>query len=181
MMRTELENIQSLTKNFLKFTNLDKPNFQVYDIRLVIEETLQKYKSYLTEELNIQVTVDPDVKPVWIDIQQIEMVFHILVENALAAVQGKGIISISATMAQYLDKSFSEFVEIELADNGPGIREEDKEKIFEAYFTTKKEGSGMGLAIARKIIRDHETDIDVYSKPNFGAVFRFYLSVAKDE
>jgi signal transduction histidine kinase len=175
MMQTELEHIHTMTKNFLKFSNLDQPHFQSFDIRQLIAKALEQYLPYSATGLKVNVSVDEDVKPVWADPQQIEMVLHIILENALVAMQGKGMISISANMAQFLERSFTEYVEIEVADTGPGISEDDKMKIFEPYFTTKKVGTGMGLAIAKKIIEDHGGSIEVYSKQNFGAVFRFSL------
>ncbi len=180
MMRTELDNIQSMTKNFLKFTNLDKPHFQAFDISSTIRAAKNKFKSYINDDLHIDVAIDKDVKPVWADPQQTEMVFAILIENALAAVQGKGLISINVSTVQYLENIFRESLEIEVADTGPGIREEDKKRIFEPYYSTKTEGTGMGLAIAKKIIADNGGSIEVYSKPEFGAVFRFSLPVLKE-
>ena len=177
MMQTELENIQIMTRNFLKFSNLDRPHFQAFNITDIFQTAVEKYKPYLNENLNIQINPDKDLKPVWADPQQIEMVFHILLENALAAIQGKGLISISVNLAQFLDTSFTEFLEIEVADTGPGIKKEDMARIFEPYFSTKSSGTGMGLAIAKKIIEDHGCTIEVYSKAGFGAVFRFTLPV----
>ncbi|NIU87447.1 MAG: hypothetical protein GWN56_09210, partial [Nitrosopumilaceae archaeon] len=133
MMRSELENIQLMTKNFLKFSNLDKPHFQAFDTKNIIEDAIKKYQPYLSDDLDIQISIDDDVKPVWADPRQIEMIFHILLENALAAMQGKGLININISMAQYLEKSFLESLEIEVADTGPGIDENDKIKIFEPY------------------------------------------------
>ena len=68
-----------------------------------------------------------------------------------------------------------------MADTGPGINPDDKKKIFEPYFTTKEMGTGMGLAIAKKIIEDHNCSIDVHRKPNLGAVFLFSLPVIKED
>ena len=181
MMRTELDNIQTMTKNFLKFSNLDKPHFQGFNINSIIEETKNKFQPYINTEFNIEVSIDKDVKPVWADPQQVEMVFAILMENALAAIKGKGLISVNVSSVQYLENIFLESLEIEVADTGPGIKEEDKKKIFEPYYSTKSEGTGMGLAIAKKIIEDNGGSIEVHSKPKFGAVFRFSLPVMKEE
>jgi signal transduction histidine kinase len=153
----------------------------VFDIKKIIDKAINKYRPYTASDLDIQMTIDKDIKPVWIDPQQIEMVFHILLENALAALQGTGLISISVSLAQYLKNSFIEFLEIEVADTGSGIEENARTKIFEPYFTTKSDGTGMGLAIARKIIEDHGGLIEIHSKSGFGAVFRFSLRVAKDD
>ena len=181
MMRTELDNIQAMTKNFLKFSNLDKPHFQAFNINTVIEEAKGRFQPYLNSDLVIEVSIDKDVKPVWADPQQIEMVFTILFENSLAAMQGKGLINVNVSTVQYLENIFSESIEIEVADTGPGINEEDKKRIFEPYFSTKSEGTGMGLAIAKKIIDDNGGSIEVHSKPIFGAVFRFSIPVMKEE
>jgi nitrogen-specific signal transduction histidine kinase len=181
MMRTELDNIQAMTKNFLKFSNLDKPHFQAFNINTIIEEAKSKFQPYINADLSIEVSIDKDVKPVWADPQQIEMVFTILIENALAAIKGKGLISVNVSSVQYLENIFLESLEIEVADTGPGIKEEDKKRIFEPYYSTKSEGTGMGLAIAKKIIEDNGGSIEVHSKPDFGAVFRFSLPVMKEE
>ena len=146
-----------------------------------MDKCVQKYHAYISDDLEIQVLLDDDIKPVWADPAQIEMVFNILLENALNAMQGKGVISVSVSVAQYLEQSFSEYLDIEVADTGPGIGESDKTKIFEPYFTTKKDSTGMGLAIARKIIEDHGGAIDLHSRPGFGAVFRFSLPVITEE
>lgn len=181
MMRTEMDNIQTMTKNFLKFSNLDKPHFQAFNILPIIEEARSKFLVYINEDFNIEIFIDKDVKAVWADPQQIEMVFTILFENSLAAMRGKGLINVNISAVQYLDNIFSESIEVEVADTGPGIKEEDKLKIFEPYYSTKSEGTGMGLAIAKKIIEDNGGLIEVHSKPNFGAVFRFSLPVMKEE
>ncbi|HEY7751014.1 MAG TPA: HAMP domain-containing sensor histidine kinase, partial [Ignavibacteriaceae bacterium] len=181
MMRTELDNIQSMTKNFLKFSNLDKPHLQAFSICTSIEEVKGRFQSYINEDLRIEITIDKDVKPVWADPQQVEMVFTILIENALAAMQGEGLININVSSVQYLEEIFSESLEIEVTDTGPGIKEEDRQRIFEPYYSTKSEGTGMGLAIAKKIIEDNGGTIEVHSKPGFGAAFRFSLPVLKEE
>jgi two-component system nitrogen regulation sensor histidine kinase NtrY len=180
MMRTELDRIQSVTRNFLKFSNLDKPHFQGFDIKGVIEEATHRFQPYVNAEFSIDVSIDNDAKPAWADPQQIEMVFTILMENALAAMQGKGSISIHVSLVQFLEAPLSESLEIEVADTGHGIREEDKERVFEPYFSTKPDGTGMGLAIAKKIVQDNGGSIEVYSKPHFGAVFRFSLPTIRE-
>lgn len=180
MMRTELDRIQSVTRNFLKFSNLDKPHLQAFDIKAVTDEAIHRFRPYVNAEFNIEVSIDNDIKPAWGDPQQIEMVFTILIENALAATEGKGSVNIHVSLVQLLTQFFSETLEIEVADTGHGIKEEDKKRIFEPYFSTKPEGTGMGLAIAKKIVQDNGGSIEVYSKPDFGTVFRFSLPVSKE-
>jgi len=66
---------------------------------------------------------------------------------------------------------------IDVADDGPGIREEDKEKLFLPYFSTKKEGTGLGLAIANRIIREHMGYLRVRDNMPRGTVFTIEMPI----
>ena len=63
------------------------------------------------------------------------------------------------------------FLRIQVADNGPGIIEEALEKVFIPFFTTKQDGSGIGLSVSRQIMRLHRGTIGVQSKPNVETIF----------
>ena len=66
-------------------------------------------------------------------------------------------------------------IQIEVTDTGPGIEPKNIEKLFDPSFTTKMDGTGMGLAMAKKTIEDHGGEMDVYSRKGLGATFRFTL------
>ncbi len=172
MIHEELERIRSLTKGFLKFSNLEKPNLQFNDLEKIIVKSINHFKTYLDAGLQIQTKLDHKTVTVLVDAVQIGMVFHILIENAIDAMQGKGIIEISVTEREFAQDVIKKFVQIEIADNGPGISSGSKEKIFEPYFTSKKDGTGMGLAIAKKIIEDHGGKLAVNSS-KLGTVMWF--------
>ncbi|MFQ5640966.1 MAG: PAS domain-containing sensor histidine kinase, partial [bacterium] len=175
MMRTELKRVHNMTKSFLKFTDLEKPHFQVASALEIIADAVAKFDAFANGDIEIQSELDPGGDEIWADPQQVELVLHILIENSIDALKGKGQIKISTSMAQYLDKSFLEFLEVEVSDTGPGIDPKSRDKIFEPYFTTKSDGTGMGLAIARKIIEDHGGVIGLHSQPGLGTVIRFSL------
>jgi len=181
LLQTELKRVRNITKDFLKFANLEQPNFQVVSLSQVIENALNYFESYLNGNLHIQKELDIQHDRLWADPQQLEMVFKIIIENAIDAMHGRGLILISTNLAQYLDKSFSEFIEIDIADTGTGIEKEDEEKIFEPYFTTKSDGTGMGLAIARKIIKDHGGEITITTREHFATVVRIMLPIGNIE
>ena len=61
---------------------------------------------------------------------------------------------------------------IEVADRGPGVPEEDRERIFEPFFTGKTQGTGLGLAVVRRVIEQHGGTIAVFANPGGGALFR---------
>jgi len=91
-----------------------------------------------------------------------------LILNALDAIGKNG--RIEVTVSENTHESI-----LEVKDSGPGIPEEQQEKLFEPFFTTKENGSGLGLAVARKIITAHGGRIEVAKRPGGGAAFRVFL------
>jgi two-component system sensor histidine kinase HydH len=75
-------------------------------------------------------------------------------------------------------RTTAERLEIAVGDTGPGIRPEDLPRIFEPYFTTKDTGTGLGLALAQRIVEAHGGRIDVESRPKQGTTFRVHLPLA---
>jgi len=180
LIRSEVQRVREITKNFLKFSNIETPNFQRISLRYVLNKTLRHFQKYTEGDLEIRLELDEDVDVIWADPQQLEMVFQILIENAIDAIKGQGIILISAVRAQYPEENFAEYVEIDIADSGSGIPEDIRNKIFEPYFTTKKEGTGLGLAIARKIVEDHGGKIIVTTREGFPTVIKIVLPLQEE-
>jgi two-component system, sporulation sensor kinase E len=102
------------------------------------------------------------------DATQIKQVLVNLIRNGMQAMNRGGEISIETGAA-------SEAVWVSISDTGSGIPEEKLNRIFQPFFTTKKKGSGLGLMIVQRIIRDHAGRIDVESKPGQGTTFRVWL------
>jgi len=93
-----------------------------------------------------------------------------LVLNALDAIGGDGRIDITVSI------NTNESI-LEVKDSGPGIPEDQEQKLFEPFFTTKQNGSGLGLAVARKIMTEHGGRIEVASKTGGGAAFNIFLPI----
>ncbi len=180
LLQEELQKIQNRVKNLLRLASLENPRIQAICLEELAGEAVMQFRNLCNHELQINVKIDPEVGEIWADPQQMLLVFHILIENALEALNGKGIIEINGCVAQELLDSSQWFAEIEVCDSGPGIPAEYHEKIFEPQFSTKKEGTGLGLAIAKKIIEDHGGKIGLYSREKGGAVFRFTVPLAKE-
>ncbi|MCB9057987.1 MAG: GHKL domain-containing protein [Calditrichae bacterium] len=177
IMLSEMERVREMTRNFLKFTNLEHPNLAQVALRPLINKALEKFNVYTSDNLKLELEFNfsPDI--INADESQLLMVFNILLENALDATKGDGYIKVIVHQLNNVIADFNDFVEISFCDTGTGIPDNEKEKIFEPYFTTKKDGTGMGLAIAKKIIEDHDGKIELFSRDNFASVFRIMLPV----
>ena len=176
IMREEVGRVRDMTKSFLKFVNLEKPVKEPVNLRRFVSEIIDSFQSFITEDVDLLFDIPDNLTDVWLDPRQMKMVFQILIENAIDAIKGDGQIQFSAILAQNL-YPITQTIEIEICDNGPGIPEKEQSEIFDPYFTTKRDGTGMGLAIAKKIIADHNGTISLYSKNGFGATFNISLPI----
>jgi len=102
------------------------------------------------------------------DAGQMKQVFVNLIKNAMQAMTHGGRLTVETG-------ANSEAVWAGISDTGSGIPEEKLNRVFEPFFTTKKKGSGLGLMIVQRIVRDHFGRIDVESKPRQGTTFRVWL------
>jgi PAS domain S-box-containing protein len=117
------------------------------------------------------------------DRHQLCQVFTNLLTNAFEALEGRGVITITGTVAT-VDEPFghgphsaTQTLVIDVADNGKGVPADLTDRIFNPFFTTKPQGSGLGLAIVRKIVDAHDGRIDVNSSPETGTRFRITLPI----
>lgn len=133
----------------------------------------------------VDTSLSGDLPPLGADQHQLTQVFANLLINAYEALDGRGRIAISATLARTAAEGALlpdghqpiDTVVIEVADDGPGMVPGVAEKIFNPFFTTKAQGSGLGLAIVRKIVDAHEGRIDMSTADGRGTRFRVTLPV----
>lgn len=171
--RNEVSRLDLIITQFLRAIRPVQPEFGPISIESVLKETL----TLLGQELknrNISIDIDcPHGLPqVQADSGQIKQAFFNLIKNAFQAMPDGGALRISCSHSDtYLNIAFQ--------DTGPGIAPEDLTRIFEAYHTTKKEGSGLGLMIVQRIIQDHGGQIEVASTENKGSSFTVRLPLAE--
>jgi signal transduction histidine kinase len=133
--------------------------------------------------IHFDIAISPDVPDIFADSHQLRQLFANLIANAFEAMNGKGRVSVKATLIQGdvepLDGTHAlpASVRIELKDDGPGISADDLERIFSPFFTTKPQGTGLGLAIVRKMVNAHDGRIHASSAPGRGTTFTVTLPV----
>lgn len=128
----------------------------------------------------------PGLHTVEVDVGQIGQVFNNLIINAVQAMPDGGVVTIRGANLDVgadlpLPLPAGPYVRIDVCDNGVGIPTDDLPRIFDPYFTTKAEGSGLGLASAYAIIKKHDGYIDVDSTPGAGTTVMVYLPASLNE
>jgi PAS domain S-box-containing protein len=142
-------------------------NHLVLEVASFIEFESNRHKVEVCVELS------DEVLPVMVDLVQIEQVLLNLVRNAIDAM-----VQVDSTQRRLLlktERMDSSSVQILVNDSGPGIAAETLEHLFDAFFSTKKRGMGMGLRISQKIMQDHQGMIEVDSVVGKGSTFRIIL------
>ncbi len=147
---------------YRNLTLVKKPIFEIFPIKelfLRVKKLMQA--DFKEKEIIFKVNVKPETLELTADPELIEQVLINLLLNAQQAVEGYK--NAEVNLEARLDKRGK--IVIEVRDNGPGIPKENLEKIFIPFFSTKKEGSGIGLSLSRQIMRLHKGSINVHSKP----------------
>jgi signal transduction histidine kinase len=121
-------------------------------------------------------TYASDLPKIVADESQLQQVFMNIIINAAEAMDGKGKLSLSTSI-----NTDGTQIEIKISDTGHGIKEEDKKRLFEPFFSTKEvgKGTGLGLAISYSIIQKHQGTIEVESQEGMGSAFTIKLPVTR--
>ncbi|MCX7086293.1 MAG: ATP-binding protein [Methylococcales bacterium] len=172
----QVEAMKEMVDDFSEYAKPSKKQTVVINLSQLIQEVLALYA--LRSGVKFKAHYQSGLQLVNGDPVSIRQVLHNLIKNALEAIGAEGVIEIN--VHQVL-KNNADFLEIALYDNGPGIKEDQLEKIFEPYVTTKAKGTGLGLAIVKKIIEDHGGAIWVDTGRKVGAGFIIQLPACNSE
>jgi len=173
LINSQINEINSLLKSFSDFARMPEAVFEVCDISKIIETAINPYRS---NYLNINFLIKNNLKNHYIkcDRNQIFRLFTNLIKNSVESIieknldneKGKIIITISDS---------SDYIVFEVIDNGLGFDMENVSSISDPYFTTKSNGSGLGLSIVLKIVHEHQGDIKFFDNEFGGAKIIFTI------
>ncbi|MCF6179751.1 MAG: ATP-binding protein [Geopsychrobacter sp.] len=174
MIITQVDELKNLVNEFSNFARMPATNPAPCNLNELIEETLVLYQEG-HKEILFTFNKAPEMPSANLDREQLKRVMINLLENAVAASENKGQIKIETTYNKEL-----QIITLSIADQGCGISPEDKERLFEPYFSTKKTGTGLGLAIVSTIISDHDGYIRARNNHPQGAKFTIELPVSHE-
>ena len=174
------ERIAKIINHLRDFSRQSRFDFHQIEVNEPVENALLiTGQQLLNHNIRIVKNFQPDIPKIWGDANQLEQVFLNLISNAKDAMErGKHKRELTISTALIRHNGWKD-VQISVKDTGTGIPEENVEKIFEPFFSTKEvgKGSGLGLSICYGIIEAHGGKIEVESKVDEGATFRVILPV----
>jgi len=177
----EVDRICGLINDLLSFARPSKPNVSPEAINDVVENITRILETQAKEK-NVAIfrEFSENLPKVWIDREQMKQVFMNLILNAIQAMQEGGSLSIATrSVARTGADPVGEFVQVEVRDTGIGIPEDNLQHIFDPFFTSKDEGSGLGLAVSHQIVQEHGGFVTVESTVGKGTAFFVHVPVAK--
>ncbi|THF64483.1 HAMP domain-containing protein [Pseudothauera nasutitermitis] len=169
----QVEAMKNLVNAFRDYARLPAPQLGAVDLNGLIEEVLNLYES---TPLGIRKELSADLPAVLGDASQLRQIIHNLLQNAEDALAGR-----EAPELRIATCVENERVVLRTRDNGPGFPPEVLARAFEPYFTTKARGTGLGLAMVKKIVDEHGGDVRLSNPDGGGAEIRIRLcAVAAD-
>jgi len=177
VVKEESDHLAAIVDDFLQFARPKKPSFHKEDINKLLSDVVHRYKNWNGKKIQLVEQYEDNIPPVSLDRHQIQQVITNLLLNSLDAMEDGGTLTI--TTRRY-KKMSEDMVRIMVADSGIGIPEEDITKIFQPFYSTKEKGTGMGLAICRRIVNEHGGEISVESTVGKGTTFSVILPIHKE-
>jgi len=158
---------KSIIEDLLEFSREREPQKTQANINQVIKKILSILENeFRLQHVKVETDLYGEMPDIFLDASQMQQVFVNLLLNAMEALQAQGVIKVRSM----IDQSKG-CVRVEVTDNGCGIPQENLGKLFEPFFTTKAKGTGLGLAVSYRIVRNHKGEIRVFSRPGEETTF----------
>ncbi len=171
----EVERLEEIVNNVLSFSRPESNKFEPCDLNQLIDETIALFARELrNRKISLNVQLTPKMAALECDGNQLKQVLVNLINNSIQAISGTPTDNnhqISVRTSCYCDlKERQEKALIEIEDNGSGIQEQVLHDIFNPFFTTKHDGTGLGLPICHRIILNHQGNIRIHNREGKGVL-----------
>jgi len=169
-IQDEVKRLNRLVEDFLSFARPNPAHKSLVDINQVISKmvNLTPLPESKEKKISLKVELSKEITEINLDEHQIYQALLNLINNAIQAIPKEGEITLKT------EKSRNGIL-ITIMDTGIGIPDKEKEKVFEPFFTKKERGTGLGLAVVKKIIENHQGEIKITDREGAGTVFSLWL------
>jgi two-component system sensor histidine kinase HydH len=176
VMIQEVDRLNRVITELLEFSRPTDLKRQASDVGQVISRSIQLVQQdAANKRIEIKINIADDICPAWIDSDRLTQCLLNLYLNAIQAMENGGILTVTCKPGEA-----GNFI-IVVKDTGAGITEDQLDKVFDPYYTTKNKGTGLGLAIVQKIVEAHGGDTTVHSTSDDGTVFSVSIPCRHEE
>src|SRR5216110_1382390 len=167
--RAEITRLDSIVTQFLRAIRPSKPVLHPENVNSIVEEALRFFGPEIADrDIVVEPELRPDLPLLELDRDQMKQAFYNVIKNSFEAMKRRGILRIRTDMD-------ATHVSISFTDTGGGMSAESLSRVFEPYFTTKISGSGLGLLIVRRIVREHGGEMAIESNEGKGLTLTIRL------
>lgn len=182
-MKKAADQMARLTRQLLAYARGGKYNTESIFLNELVEDCLPLVKSFLNPPITIEIDLPSDLPPIIADRDQMQIALLAILANASEAIDKQGVVRITCRrelMTNERIKAFAGlapgiYVSLTVADNGKGMNEETRRRVFEPFFTTHFPGRGLGMAAVYGIVKNHDGWISIESQVDHGTEVCIYL------
>jgi signal transduction histidine kinase len=167
--RSEVNRLDSIVTQFLKAIRPSRPQLRPENVNTIVEEAVRFFAPELQDrEIAVEQELRSDLPSLQLDRDQMKQAFYNVIKNSVEAMHRHGTLRIRTDLADT-------HVIVRFEDSGGGMSAENLSRVFEPYFTTKPSGSGLGLLIVRRIVREHGGELSIESNQGRGLTLTIRL------
>jgi len=167
--RAEINRLDSIVTQFLRAIRPSKPQLHPEDVNRIVQDAVRFFQPEIKDrDIVVETELRSDLPPLELDRDQMKQAFYNAIKNSFEAMRRHGILRVRTDRDET-------HVKISFTDTGGGISAENLSRVFEPYFTTKSGGSGLGLLIVRRIVREHGGELAIESSEGKGLTLTIRL------
>jgi two-component system, sporulation sensor kinase E len=167
--KSEIQRLDSIVHQFLRAIRPSTPQFETHNLNEILEESVAFLRPEIRDrDIIVELDLEPTLPWLQIDRDQMKQAFYNVIKNAFQAMKTGGILHVRSWQSEL-------YVSVSFNDTGGGISQDQMSKLFQPYYTTKSSGSGLGLLIVRRIVREHGGEIEIESNEGKGMRVTIHL------
>jgi two-component system, sporulation sensor kinase E len=167
--RAEITRLDSIVTQFLRAIRPTRPEFHPENVNTIVDEAVRFFAPEIKDrDVVVEQELRSDLPLLQLDRDQMKQAFYNVIKNSFEAIQRRGVLRIRT------DRDDTHVI-ISFTDTGGGISADDLGRVFEPYFTTKSSGTGLGLLIVRRIVREHGGELSIQSSEGKGLTLAIRL------